>query len=232
MLKQRFERINELSKINSSKTYLEIGVNKGQTFNRIAIPFKVAVDPEFRFNTDEHKSDSVAFYEITSDEFFTKYRDKYESFDFIYLDGLHTFEQTFRDFCVSLNFANENTIWLIDDTCPTSLAAADPDQLRANKLKKIIGGERDASWMGDVYKLIFALHDFFPQFSYATFNNHGQTAIWRSMRTNFKPLWNSWPKVGLIGYDDFLEHRDAIFNINEPDEIIEMINKQLISHKT
>ena len=130
LMRDRPGRINVLSKINQSKSYLEIGVNKGVTFNQIMIEKKVAVDPKFKFNYVAQQSESTKFYEITSDEFFRA--GTAEVFDFIYLDGLHIFEQTFRDFCATLGMAHEKTIWLIDDTVPSDIFAGDRSQQRCN----------------------------------------------------------------------------------------------------
>ncbi|NEP71306.1 MAG: class I SAM-dependent methyltransferase [Okeania sp. SIO2G4] len=52
----------------------------------------------------------MVFLEVSSDEFFRSYAKEFESFDLIYLDGLHTFEQTFRDFCAFLAVAHSKTI--------------------------------------------------------------------------------------------------------------------------
>ena len=53
MLERRFERLNALADINSASKYLEIGVSSGETFIRVKVPKKIAVDPCFR--DDVHK---------------------------------------------------------------------------------------------------------------------------------------------------------------------------------
>ncbi len=231
MLAQRFQRLNALAKINCTAKYLEVGVFRGATFNRVNIPFKVAVDPKFRFNTNDYTDRNTIFHEVTSDEFFAKLASEYDSFDLIYLDGLHTFEQTFRDFCASLRYSHQNTIWLIDDTHPTSLFSADPDPRRARRLQKLVGDD-SPNWMGDVYKVVFAIHDFFPQFSYATFPGHGQTVVWTETRKDFAPLWNSLEKISRMKYDDFLEFRDSILKIRNPSEIIKALEKATIDRES
>lgn len=231
MLGKRFQRLNALAKINSASKYLEVGVNKGVTFNQINIPFKVAVDPKFRFNIKDYTNQNTIFHQVTSDRFFAELALEYDYFDLIYLDGLHTFEQTFRDFCASLRYSHPNTIWLIDDTHPTSLFSADPDLSRAKKLKKLVGDE-SGTWMGDVFKVVFAVHDFFPQFNYATFPGHGQTVVWTETREDFAPVWNSFEKISSFKYDDFLEFRDSIMKIKNPSEIIKAIKKASINQKS
>ncbi|NEP80264.1 MAG: DUF563 domain-containing protein, partial [Okeania sp. SIO3B3] len=137
VVKSRSARLNQLARINQSSNYLEIGVCKGVTFNAIKIKNKVAVDPKLKFNTNKYATENIVFLEVTSDEFFRNYAKKFNSFDLIYLDGLHTFEQTFRDFCASLSLAHAKTIWLIDDTCPGSYAQAQPSLQNCAKLRQI-----------------------------------------------------------------------------------------------
>jgi len=217
VMKNRPDRINILSRINNSNSYLEIGVSKGITFNQVVIKNKVAVDPKFRFDYQQQQSEFCQFYEITSDEFFKK--GKKPIFDFIYLDGLHIFEQTFRDFCATLTMAHEKTIWLVDDTVPSDVFAADRSPQRCRSLRHSTGGKGGA-WMGDVFKAVYAIHDFFPQFNYATFPGHGQTVIWREIRTNFEPKFNSLAAITNLTYLDFLETKEEIMNLATPQEIV------------
>jgi hypothetical protein len=45
-------------------------------------------------------------------------------------------------------------------------------------------GVSSNSWHGDTYKVVLAIHDLFPQFSYATIIGEGnpQTLVWRQSR--------------------------------------------------
>ena len=137
----------------------------------------------------------------------------------IYIDGLHTFEQTFRDFCASLNCSHDSTIWLIDDTCPIGWFAAHPDPVFVRKARKLLN-IKETFWMGDVFKVVLAIHDFFPQFSYVTFFGHGQTVIWRKTRENFNPTWNSLQKISKMCYSDFLKVKDSHLNLTNDDSTL------------
>jgi len=226
-LKQRHARLNKLASINQSSRYLEIGVNEGQTFNAIDIEHKVAVDLKFLFNKEKYATDKVVFLEVSSDEFFSSYAKDFMPFDLIYLDGLHTFEQTFRDFCASISGAHSRTIWLIDDTCPGSYAQAQPSHQLCQKLKKI-SGEKNKSWMGDVFKVVAAIHDFFPQFSFATFPDHGQTVVWKKWRTDFQPQWNSLEKISRLEYSDLAELQASLFKRESYENIFEKIKRDFV----
>jgi len=226
MLEERFQRLNALAKINSASKYLEIGVNDGTTFKRVDVSYKVAVDPKFRFNVQDYANEQTIFHEVTSDSFFSSHASKHGKFDLIYLDGLHTFEQTLRDFRASLEYSHQETIWLIDDTYPTGRLATLPSLLLVRIVRRLLG-INDRRWMGDVFKVVFAIHDFFPQFSYATFPGHGQTVVWPIARDNVHATWNSLKKITRLGYEDFLQFRDSHLSVMEPSEILEILEEGL-----
>jgi len=217
-LKTRPGRLNRLATINSAKTYLEIGVATGSTFKRVKVPRKTGVDPKFLFDTATLSNEFTSFHEITSDKYFSTTIKANESFDLIHIDGLHTFEQTLRDFCASLGTAHSRTIWLIDDTHPESYAQANRSQQASKKIKQATG-EKGAQWMGDVFKVVAFIHDFFPQFSFASFPDHGQTVVWQQTRKAFKPLWNSTEAIERLSFADFLSHRETIFQSESYDTI-------------
>lgn len=202
-MKQRFERLNALAKINSASKYLEIGVADGTTFRNVNIPIKVGVDPNFMFSFRKIANQETIFHEVTSDLFFSSFASQHGKFDLIYLDGLHTFEQTFRDFCASLAYSHANTMWIIDDTCPSSRLASIPNPKVVSGLRKALQ-IKDKRWMGDVFKIVFAIHDFFPQFDFYTFPDHGQTVVFNKPRKEFCPKINSLSKISRLRYGDFV----------------------------
>jgi hypothetical protein len=219
-------RLNALAQINNAQRYLEIGVYKGKTFNKIDIPCKVAVDPSFRFDTKAYSRENIHFHEVTSDEFFVTRAHAYQAFDLVYIDGFHTFEQTFRDFCASLAYSHRRTIWVLDDTCPSNLAAAAPDKESFNTLRQQLHISSH-DWMGDVFKVVCTIHDFFPQMSFATFPDHGQTAIWLSQRRDFSPMWNSLKAISDLEYYDFLELSESVFKRTAYDQLLHMVEQSL-----
>ena len=120
-------RIARIGEFLRARSYLEVGVNRGKTFNRLNFDHKVAVDPRFRFETSEFAKEGVAFYEGTSDEFFSGKLTS-ELFDIVFLDGMHTFQQTFKDLVNSMACSRERTVWLIDDVVPLDYYGSLPDQ--------------------------------------------------------------------------------------------------------
>ncbi len=224
--KSRSDRLNKLASLNQSSRYLEIGVSKGITFNAVKIENKVAVDPQFKLNQKKYATAQVVFLEVSSDDFFRSYAHKFELFDLIYLDGLHTFEQSFRDFCATIAYGHSKTIWLIDDTCPGSYAQAQSSLKRCREIQNF-SGEKSGAWMGDVFKVVAAIHDFFPQYSFATFPEHGQTVVWKKRRTDFEPKWNSLEIISRLQYADFVKLQSTLFKRETYENIFDRIRHDL-----
>jgi hypothetical protein len=224
MLTERSERLNALAEIVSAATYLEIGVARGATFTRVDVPYKVGVDPRFRLDVRAQTTPGTFLHEVTSDAFFATLAAAHGPFDLIYLDGLHTFEQTFRDFCASLRHAHARTVWVLDDTSPIDWWAARPRRDLLWRLRRRVGPRRKG-WMGDVYKVVFVIHDFFPQFTYATFPEHAQTVVWSQTRERFTPTWNSLEQISRLRYRDFLRFRDSHLAIMEAPQILEAVRR-------
>tara|TARA_B110000091_G_scaffold201480_1_gene233123 strand:+ start:275 stop:991 length:717 start_codon:yes stop_codon:yes gene_type:complete len=121
-----------LNKFKINPMYLEIGCDQNDVFNSIPlIPSnKIGVDPN-----------SGGTHRMTSDDFF-KQNDK--SFDVIFIDGLHTFEQTQKDIINSLKILNTNGIIFIHDLLPA-------DEIDADRSRYLPG------WSGDVWKVSLEL---------------------------------------------------------------------------
>lgn len=239
------ERINKLAKQFNLKTYLEIGVRKGETFLNVALPHKTGVDPNFAFDTQKHTTPLITYFNITSDEFFENFQsiskttpykkgENIFTFDIIYIDGLHTFSQSYKDFKNSLLCSNKNTIWILDDTIPSDPYSAYPNQeksLEYRNCAKLSG----KPWHGDVYKTIFAIHDFHPEFSYCTHIDSGnpQTIIWKTESTDREKIFGDLEKINNLSYFDMLSYAHILMPVSDM-LTFEMIGLELnpIKYKT
>ena len=203
-------RIDKIARVNRAKRYLEVGVAKGHTFHLLDFPLMHAVDPRFKFDVNEFKNSARSYFEIPSDAFFRDPPDN-KPYDVMFLDGLHTFEQTFRDFCASVAVSHPRSIWLIDDTIPSDEHSAMRDMGEALASREKAGGTGGA-WHGDVYKCVFAIHDFFPNISYRTIVGSGnpQTIAIRLPRADFAPRWNDLAAISALTYADFTFNRDLL----------------------
>ena len=96
-LPSRSKIIQDIISKQKYKNYLEIGCDNDENFSHIAIENKIGVDPL--------KGGTLR---MTSDEFFQK---NLENFDIIFLDGLHTYDQTIKD----INNALNHPTWKMGD---------------------------------------------------------------------------------------------------------------------
>ena len=166
MARDSAKRINTLLEINGGSKYLEIGVASGLTFERVNAMNKVAVDPSFRFDTQEKTESGKTYIECTSDQYFSEYGGS--NFDLIFLDGLHTFEQTLRDFINATSVLSAGGLILIDDVFPEDYAGSLKTMKEMRSYRIATNDESPMHWWGDVYKLIPFLHDFYPNVDYRT----------------------------------------------------------------
>ena len=80
---KRWDIINVLINRYACESYLEIGVHNRECFDKVQCQYKRCVDPKF-----------PADYYMTSDKFFAINE---RVFDCVFVDGLHTDEQVYRD---------------------------------------------------------------------------------------------------------------------------------------
>jgi hypothetical protein len=153
--------INGLISLRGSecKNYLEIGVEFGRTLNAVNSSRVFGVDPSPLF-TPEEESERLVMVKAPSDIFFSNLP-KNQFFDFVFLDGLHTYEQTLRDFSNSLEHVSEDSAIVIDDVLPIDEYSASPEMWRSIRKRKRLGLEGMA-WHGDVYKVIFDILEKMP----------------------------------------------------------------------
>jgi hypothetical protein len=223
---QRIKKINNFLNINK---YLEIGVHFGDTFNNLELPYKVAVDPYFQFDYKNLENSSCKFYSTTSDDYFTNHSDQ-DIFDLIFLDGLHEFPQTLRDFNSAIKHSNKRTLIILDDVYPNDVFSSLSLITNPHNLRKRNNPENnDLSWHGDVFKTIFFIHDFFPTYTYCTIDwgyGNPQALIFQKDRVNFKPRFNDLEKISRLTYFDLLENID-ILNLMSEDSAIDYYQNYL-----
>lgn len=215
------ELINKLAALYNAKTYLEIGVADGATFHSVNIEHKTAVDPKFAFDVEKYSNQPGRFYyNLKSDDFFREVereisessRDGDFTWDIIYIDGLHTYEQAMRDFVNSLRYTRERTILIFDDTVPSNPWAAIPN-LAICAYFRDLAGVVDGSWQGDVFKCVFELRDFWPDFSYATVIGAGnpRTVVWKMAKKCDRPrMFGDKAEIANLDYFTMLERCAAL----------------------
>lgn len=120
--------LNTLVERYDYQSYLEIGQgDRIKNFDWIECRTKIGVDPDISFN---------AAYRMTSDEFFARNKD---SFDLIFIDGLHHADQVEKDIINALEVLNDNGTIVVHDCNPIT------------EKMQIVPREQKL-WTGDVWK--------------------------------------------------------------------------------
>jgi|SoiMethySBSTD1v2_1073268.scaffolds.fasta_scaffold23109_5 Methyltransferase domain len=156
----RIDVIREALAALSGRTYLEIGVREGTSFDAVDAETKVAVDPEFGFRPPFRSSarkllrarTGSFYFRMTSDRFFASAARRFAPFDVVFVDGLHTYEQSYADVLNALAVLAKPGVVLVHDCNPASEAAAAPTLEAAARLPGWVG-----EWNGEVYKALVRL---------------------------------------------------------------------------
>jgi len=119
-----------VSKVQDAN-YLEIGCADNALFDSVPTRRKTGVDPS-----------SGGTVRDTSDNFFAK---NTETFDLVFIDGLHTYSQVRQDVINSIRATNKNGYILLHDMLPS------------NWIEASVPPVAKGAWTGDVWKVAFEL---------------------------------------------------------------------------
>lgn len=148
-----------------ANNYLEIGVQHGKVLTKIKCENKVGVDPCFKLSNHKKIKNTLGIskfkaFPITSDEFFQKHAEKIlkNGIDVAFVDGLHNYEQSFKDVENCLKYMNKNGVIIIHDCSPLSAAGAYPVKKSIDEMLELANkGDLpgwNGSWNGDVWKTL------------------------------------------------------------------------------
>ncbi len=196
----RYNIIQSLIDKNQYKSYLEIGVEGRETFDRIRIDHKEGVDPA---GNCTHK--------MTSDEFFGSLEAS-QQWSLIFIDGLHLKEQVIRDINNSLNHLSSNGIIVVHDCLP---------ETERQQLDHVLYGE---PWMGDVWKAMVEL-SYRPDLLIYTVNtDYGCGLIQKIIPSEDRIKDIACRKIyiqdhiGELTYNHFLLNKQLLLNVISIDE--------------
>lgn len=138
-------------------SYVEIGVASGASIAVAAESTRcIGIDPYPRVKARIRAR--ARLYPTESDDFFEHYQLFEElgvdSLDLAFIDGLHLFEQAFRDFINLEKYADPRTVIAIHDCYP-------PTELCAAREREL------TYWVGDVWRLIPCLRRYRPDLAVA-----------------------------------------------------------------
>lgn len=199
----RVSILNLLLEKSSGKKYLEIGVNTpaqpGYSRDKIDAEVVHGVDPN---------PATKAEYIMTSDVFFADHCE--ESYDVIFVDGLHRFENAYRDILNSLEALNEDGIVVVHDTRPVSFSTQTRQQGRTLK------------WHGDVWRAIVFLRLTHPWLAITTVDtDEGLTLISKEGGKPYDlPLDDD-----LFNWAYFARNYDRILNLMSVEEFLSKLGR-------
>ena len=203
-------RINRLIEARglASVRYLEIGIENGNTFRNVEAFTKTGVDP-FPLISLPYQLQNLQILPKKSDAFF---RDNALMFDFVYLDGLHHYQQTYKDLINSFNRLSQNGLVLVDDIVPIDYPASLRSQIKCQEMKHREAIQNNY-WMGDVYKIVYLLTKFHPEIHFMTImerDQNPQLICWRSDSTSTELLMsrlNEFESLDLdLSYESVFSH--------------------------
>lgn len=234
--------IQEIVKKLKAKTYLEIGVFKGENFLQIRTPIRIAIDPcliitktqkliealknKYFFIRNRSSLGSFSifdkYYEMTSNRFFKTKTDLLEKnrLDVVLVDGSHSFEQSYIDVLNSLKYLNDNGFIVMHDCNPTSELMAYPVEYIENedsfeKARKKIGIENIKYWSGDVWKSIVALKATRDDLSITVLNCDFGVGIIRKGKNKNK-IDVTYDEIKNLDYNYLDKNRKAVLTLKEP----------------
>jgi len=149
--------LKEIIKYKNYNSYLEIGCDQDENFSQISIKNKIGVDPK-----------SGGTHRMTSDTFFLN---NTQTYDLIYIDGLHTYEQTIKDIKNSLKYLNQNGTIVLHDCLPKKIW---------NQIVPRIYGH----WNGDVWKAIVEARTWKNINTFTIIADHGLGVIQKKDNSN------------------------------------------------
>lgn len=150
----RYDIINRLIKTKGLESYLEIGLDQGVTFNQVNAKKKVSVDPA-------KTSRATPTHLMTSNEFFEQNED---TFDIVFIDGLHHADQVYQDIMNSLSVLNPGGVVVCHDMGPKK------------EIHQIVPRQQTA-WTGDCWKALVRFRLEHLQYSVVTVDTDWGVAI-------------------------------------------------------
>lgn len=146
------ETLRRLHLFLKPKNYVEIGVDRGKSFELASLStVAIGIDPQPKLQCEI--APSAKIFQMTSDDFFQNHNLLKElqgqRVDFAFIDGLHLFEQALKDFINLEKYSHSNTVICFHDTFPL-------DEITARRDRKT------DFWSGDVWKVALILRKYRP----------------------------------------------------------------------
>ena len=212
-------RIDVLQKIidrSGANIYLEIGIGKLDTFLKLKVKSKIAVDPILNVLSSKTKEAlEKKFIHIVphiSDYFFEHYK-LYRGLDVVFIDGLHTYHQALRDINNSLKNLNEKGVIVVHDCLPPNAAAAYPADSYSHAVALNLPGWT-GEWCGDVWKSICYLRSTRKDLNIFVIDaDYGLGIITKGINENSLNL--TCDDIDKQTYFDLIKNKEVLLNLKQ-----------------
>lgn len=217
----RITVIQKIIKKIDAHTYLEIGTSHGECFLKIIAPKKIAVDPDTKINWLKRIFYGIGnisnlrsrYIQLTSDQFFIEEKQFLEKhgLDVVFIDGLHTYEQSLKDVQNGLKFLNPGGVIVMHDCNPkdenSAITGNSLDEVKSLNLNDWAG-----EWCGDVWKTIANLRSTRRDLNIFVLDcDFGLGIITQGKPKNI--LNFSISKLKKLSYSDIEQDRENILNL-------------------
>lgn len=214
----RMEAIQRAIEILGAQRYLEIGVDEGQCFSQVQAGEKIGVDPVGArpLVVAEIQKPGVRYFELTSDEFFAQEADGTleGGVDVVFIDGLHTYAQTYQDCVNSLKHLNPGGVIVLHDCLPKTALEATPAASHQDAWR-INGPTWDGYWTGDSWKAITALRAFHPDVTACVLDtDQGLGFVFRRAANNRLELTPE--KIEAMTFTDLVDNKERLLGVCKP----------------
>jgi Methyltransferase domain len=202
--------------------YLEIGVSRGQAFQRISADVKIAVDPAFRLSERtrelaDAKGRETHYFETTSDAFFENEAAFLEQhpIDVALIDGLHTYEQVVRDVEYTVRYLRDEGVIFLHDCNPPFALAGRRAESWDDFMAQQSGPLKIGIWNGDVWKAIIHLRSTRDDLLVGVLKCDQGVGFVRKGSSQSR-LSYSVEQVGSLTYADLKADRERLLNLKPP----------------
>lgn len=229
----RTQIVQTLLNRQQGSCYLEIGVYRGENFYQIKADVKHAVDPCFHITNSsrikacikDHRNLKCKYFQTTSNAYFECLKSQNPSFryDVIFIDGLHTYEQTMQDVQNSMEWLSPGGYVVMHDCSPPHAAAAYPaESLQAAAQAKVPGWTGE--WCGDVWKTICHLRATREDLQVMVVDCDYGVGVLRQGPAG--PLLELDPNmIPSLTFEDLAAHRTEWLNLIPPSQFPEILDK-------
>ncbi|MDP4283403.1 MAG: class I SAM-dependent methyltransferase [Bacteroidota bacterium] len=223
----RVQLIQSLMKQKNLENYLEIGVFNGHAFFKIKSKFKIAIDPEFRFDLLRKVGKTILnpynlynkYFQKTSDDFFKEDAPdlfSQKKIQISLIDGMHEYDFALRDAENTLNYLSNDGVIILHDCNPqTKVAAGTFEEWESNG--------NIGTWNGDIWKTILHLRCFRDDINVFTLDcDHGLGIVTKGKPEN--KLNYNLEEIHQLKYEDFNTNRKQWLNLKPAEYAYDFFN--------